>query len=85
MIEREDYSHHSHTAMYWTGPTGKAILAMGPRILPLIVKELRNGDFFFNHPMQVFAGFLLGGIDLDSEQARSRLWIKWYDDLSKMN
>ena len=83
MVERKEFRFHSQIERYWDGPIGKQILDMGPRILPLIVKELRGGDFFFNYPMRVFAGFLLGGHDLDSEQHRSKLWIQWYDELSR--
>lgn len=84
MVERKQYAMYSQIERYWDGPIGKQIIAMGPCVLPLFVKELRRGNFFFNYPMQVVAGFLLGGPDLDSEQARSKLWIKWHDELSRL-
>src|SRR5262249_8884211 len=49
--ERQQYELSSNTYDYWKGPHGKAIIALGPAIIPLLIQELRRGDFWFNVPL----------------------------------
>jgi hypothetical protein len=50
--EREKFRLSSSTDDYWQGPNGKAIIALGPAIIPFLVRELRKGDYLFNVPLR---------------------------------
>lgn len=49
--ERKQYSYSSNTYDYWMGPHGKAIIALGPAIIPYLIKQVKAGDFWFNVPL----------------------------------
>jgi len=36
--ERKDYRLSSNTRDYWMGPNGKAIIALGPAIIPFVIQ-----------------------------------------------
>ena len=75
--EREQFSFSSRTDDYWQGPNGKAIIALGPAIIPYLIQEVRKGDFFFNVPLQLI---ISADVAKDcSEQDRAKLWLKWFD------
>ena len=75
--ERKKYESSSNTYDYWEGPHGKAIIALGPAILPDIMQEIRKGDFWFNVPMNLITKLSVAeGV---SEQERSAAWIAWWD------
>lgn len=81
--ERKAYRFSSNTRDYWTGPHGKAIIALGPAIIPFIIQQLKAGDFFFNVPMDVIIGVEIADKTTMSEQARSKLWIEWWEAARK--
>jgi len=37
----------------WDGPHGKAIIALGPGIIPYLIQQLRKGDFVFIVPLKL--------------------------------
>jgi hypothetical protein len=78
--ERKQFSPSSDTHDYWRGPHGRAIIALGPAIIPYLIQELRRGDFFFNVPLEWItnADISNGNTDL-SEQDNAQLWLKWWD------
>jgi hypothetical protein len=77
--ERQQFRHSSNTYDYWKGPHGRAIIALGPAILPHLIQELRKGDFWFNVPLALITKVDIADGDYQSEQANSALWLKWWD------
>jgi len=77
--ERKQFSHSSNTYDYWKGPHGKAIIALGPAILPHLIRELRKGDFWFNVPLALITKVDVANGEYKSEQANAELWLKWWD------
>jgi hypothetical protein len=78
--ERERFSASSDTHDYWKGPRGKAIIALGPAIIPYLIQELRKGDFFFNVPLAIITNVEIDdGKLVYSEQDDAKLWLKWWD------
>ncbi len=76
--ERKRFALSSNTADSWQGPHGKAIVALGPAILPALIQELRRGDFFFNVPLALITRVdIANGKDL-SEQDKAALWLEWW-------
>lgn len=76
--ERKLFVLSSNTADSWQGPHGKAIVALGPAILPALIHELRRGDFFFNVPLALITRIdIANGKDL-SEQDKAALWLEWW-------
>ncbi len=77
--ERKKYAFSSNTFDYWKGPRGKAIVALGPAIIPHLIKELRRGDFWFNVPLALITRVeIANGVDL-SEQEKSKRWLAWWE------
>jgi hypothetical protein len=77
--ERQQFRHSSNTYDYWKGPHGRAIVALGPAVLPHMMQELRKGDFLFNVPLALITKVDIADGDYKSEQANSALWLKWWD------
>jgi hypothetical protein len=77
--ERQQFRHSSNTYDYWKGPHGRAIVALGPAVLPHMIQELRKGDFFFNVPLALIAKVDVANGEYRSEQANMELWLKWWD------
>ena len=77
--ERQKFPESSKTFDYWRGKNGKAIIALGPAIIPLLIAELRKGDFFFNVPLELITNVDIATALDQSEQAKAELWLKWWD------
>jgi hypothetical protein len=77
--ERREFRHSSNTYDYWKGPHGRAIVALGPAVIPHLIQELRKGEFFFNVPLALITKVDIADGDYKSEQANSELWLKWWD------
>ena len=77
--ERKQFAESSNSHDYWKGPHGKAIIALGPAIIPYLIQELRKGDFFFNVPLARITNADITSNNLGSEQDNARLWLKWWD------
>jgi hypothetical protein len=78
--EREQFRFSSNTADYWKGPHGKSLIALGPAIIPQLIRELRAGDFFFNIPLETITKFDVTNGKSLSEQDKSRQWIAWWEN-----
>ena len=78
--ERQRFLVSSNTYDDWKGPHGKAIVALGPAIIPLLIHELRKGDFLFNVPLALITKVDIANGEYVSEQANSALWLKWWDN-----
>ena len=77
--ERKEFSSSSSTYDYWKGPHGRAIIKLGPAIIPQLIKELRKGDFFFNVPLTLITNVdISNGKLFVSEQEKAKLWIDWW-------
>jgi hypothetical protein len=77
--EREQFRSSSNTYDYWKGPHGRAIVALGPAVIPHLIRELRKGDFLFNVPLALIAKVDVANGEYKSEQANLELWLKWWD------
>lgn len=44
--EQKQFSISSNTHAYWSGPNGKAIIALGPAVIPYLIRQLREENFF---------------------------------------
>ena len=77
--EREQFRHSSNTYDYWKGPHGRAIVALGPAVIPHLIQGLRKGDFLFNVPLALITKVDIANGDYKSEQANLQLWLKWWD------
>jgi hypothetical protein len=77
--ERKQFTDSSDTHAYWKGPHGKAIIALGPAIIPQLIQELRKGDFFFNVPLAAITNVDIATENSASEQDNSKLWLKWWE------
>lgn len=77
--ERKQYSLSSNTYDYWKGQHGKAIIALGPAIIPQLMREVRKGDFFFNVPLAQITHINITDGNWISEQEASLLWLAWWD------
>ncbi len=77
--ERKQFSLSSKSDDYWKGPHGKAIIALGPAIIPYLIKELRKGDLLFVVPLELFTNVDITDGSYDSEQASAKFWLKWWD------
>ncbi len=74
--ERKQFANLSKTYGYWKGPYGKAIIALGPSIIPYLIRQVKEGDFFFNVPLALITKVEMTG---GSEQANSKMWLKWWE------
>ena len=74
--ERKQFANSSKTYAYWKGPCGKAIIALGPAIIPYLIRQVKEGDFFFNVPLALITKVDMAG---GSEQANSKMWVKWWE------
>ena len=81
--ERKQYGMSSNTYDYWKGPHGKAIIALGPAIIPYLIQQLKTGDFWFNVPLTLITKVDIANGNLNSEQANSRLWMEWWEAAKK--
>lgn len=77
--ERRRFAMSSDTHDSWKGPHGKAIIALGPAIIPYLIQELRKGDFVFNVPLALITKVDITNGAYTSEQASSQLWLAWWD------
>jgi hypothetical protein len=77
--ERKSFAYSSNTNDYWSGPHGRAIVALGAAVIPQLINEVRKGDFFFNAPLAMITGIDIADGGARSEQAKSVLWLKWWD------
>jgi hypothetical protein len=77
--ERKQFLHSSNTYDSWKGPHGRAIIALGPAIIPHLIQRLRQGDFWFNVPLALITKVDIADGAYKSEQANSELWLKWWD------
>jgi hypothetical protein len=78
--ERQRLLASSNTYDYWKGPHGKAIVSLGPAIIPHLIQELRKGDILFNVPLALITKVDIANGEYVSEQANSALWLKWWDN-----
>jgi len=78
--ERKSFAHSSNINDYWSGPHGRAIVALGAAVIPQLIHEVRKGDFFFNAPLAMITGIDVADGEPGSEQAKSALWLKWWDE-----
>src|SRR5262245_31050863 len=65
--ERNQYTVSSNTYDYWQGPHGKAIIALGPAILPYLIQQVKAGDFWFNVPLALITHLDIANGKYDSE------------------
>ena len=77
--ESERARMFSNPYEYWKGPNGKAIIALGPAIVPYLIAEVRKGDFFFNVPLALITKVDITNGEYTSEQVSSKLWLQWWD------
>ena len=77
--ERKQFAFSSNTRDSWNGPHGKAIIALGPAVIPHLITQLRGGDFFFNVPLAAITGVDITNGEYVSEQASVVLWLAWWD------
>ena len=77
--ERKAYGLSSNTYDYWTGPHGKAIIALGPAIIPHLIQQVKAGEFLFNVPLALITKVDIANGQYDSEQANSKLWVEWWE------
>lgn len=81
--EARKASFSSDTHDYWTGPSGRSLVAMGRRALPLVILEIRAGDFFFNVAAAGIAGptvdRVVRGEAPGSEQSVASRWAAWWE------
>lgn len=82
-VEREQYNYSSCSRDYWQGPHGKAIIALGPAIIPYVIQELKAGDHFFNVPMEVITNVDIANGQYESEQTNAKLWVEWWEATKK--
>ncbi len=78
--ERARFAHSSNTRDYWSGPHGRAIVALGAAIIPQLMREIRNGDFLFDVPLAMITGVDVANGETVSEQAKSALWLRWWEE-----
>jgi hypothetical protein len=78
--ERKQFLHSSNTYDYWKGPHGKAIVALGPAIIPYLIQALRKGEFLFNVPLALVTKVDIANGEYNSEQTNSKLWLQWWDN-----
>jgi len=81
--ERKQFGPSSNTQDYWQGPHGKAIIALGPAIIPELIQQVRSGDFWFNVPLALITRVDISNGHYESEQANSKLWLAWWDAAGK--
>ena len=77
--ERRQFLHSSNTYDSWKGPHGRAIIALGPAVIPHLIQGLRQGDFWFNVPLALITKVDIANGEYHSEQASSALWLAWWD------
>jgi len=77
---RKSFAHSSNISEYWSGPHGRAIVALGAAVVPQLIHEVRKGDFFFNAPLAMVMGVDIADGESPSEQAKSAMWLKWWDE-----
>ena len=82
-VEREQFSNSSCSSDYWQGPHGKAIIALGPAIIPNLLQQIKAGDHFFNVPMEIITDVDITNGEYESEQASSKLWVQWWEAATK--
>jgi len=73
----------SNTFDYWKGPHDKAIIALGPGIIPYLIKQVKAGDFWFNVRLALITHVDIANGKYDSEQANSKLWVEWWESANK--
>jgi len=78
--ERRQFAHSSNLHDHWSGPQGRAIIALGAAIAPQLIEELRKGDFFFNAPLARITGVDISDGAYTSEQVNSALWLRWWEE-----
>jgi hypothetical protein len=78
-VERRQFALSSDTHDSWKGPHGKAIIGLGPAVIPHLIAQLRGGDFFFNVPLASITGVDITNGEYASEQANAALWLAWWD------
>jgi hypothetical protein len=81
--ERKKYDDSSNTYDYWQGPHGKAIIALGPAIIPDLIQQVRAGDFWFNVPLAIITKVDVANGKYDSEQTNAKLWVEWWESAKK--
>ena len=74
--ERKKTRPGGKTNAYWTGPHGRAIIALGPGIIPYLIQQVKSGDIFFNVPLRLITKIDIGG---ESHEHRSKLWVEWWE------
>lgn len=77
--ERKQFAYSSNTTDYWKGPHGRAIIALGPAIIPYLIRQLKAGDFFFNVPLAAITHVDIASDRFNSEQSNSKAWIEWWE------
>jgi len=81
--ERKKYDLSSNTYDYWKGPHGKAIIALGPAIIPYLIQQVKAGDFWFNVPLALITNVDVANGKYVSEQANAKLWVEWWESAQK--
>lgn len=77
--ERKQFGASSNTSDYWNGPHGKAIIALGPAVIPYLIQQVKSGDFWFNVPLALITKVDIANGKYKSVQANSRLWLEWWE------
>lgn len=78
--EAESPQLSSNTYDYWKTQAGKKIISMGKRALPLVMNEIREGNFFFNVAAERITNISLrSGEPSGSEQQYSEKWVEWWE------
>lgn len=75
--ERKEAGSASSIQASWAGPHGKAIIALGPAVVPFLIQRLKAGDFWFNVPLAQITQIDIVEGKAESEQATSKLWLAW--------
>lgn len=78
-MEFYDCRFLSNTNSYWEGPAAKEIISLNKSVLPLIMKEIELGNFFFNVPAQQITGLSMRVEGkFASEQEYAQRWFNWW-------
>jgi hypothetical protein len=77
--EENKQNRASYFEFYWKGSHGKAIIALGPAIIPYLIQQIRKGDSLFNVPLEWITNIDIANGKHLSEPELSKLWLKWWD------
>ncbi len=76
--DKEGPKYSSNTKDYRKGDAAKSILKMEKKALPFIFSAIEKGNIFFNVAAEKITQITLKNESINSEQAHSKLWMKWW-------